>query len=525
MGKRNLKKKLFFLFFIIGVVPLIAVLVLSGFYRISELERMAREEMWTKTAAVDNHITDRLNMNFYVLRTTSYMPTIQNYVETKSPVTEPEVAKILKNTNEIFKDQNLMALTDTSGVQLMRTDGKPVVDISSREHFQRAINGQDFISNVITSVATGDRIIVFASPVKNNVGAVVGMVQRNFPVDEYKHFVDSMSDVNTSIILMDREGGVLAQSNKQIIGNDGGSFTIPTQFVTKAMAGIFGVTRVDVNGVDSLVGYRRNAITGWPIVVVKPYSHIISKVNEEISKLATLGIVFAFLISIAAYRFSGSTVKPLHDFISNAKKVALSGTGAENVVISSNDEVEEIAEAFNTIRSSRDAYRKETERDTLTGLYSKAAVEVICKKKMERFNDPGQNYGSIAFYIVDLDNFKTINKTYGRLFGDRVLLEFAQKLSKLFRPLDCVGRMDGDEFVVIVDQVSDADEVVEKAKHVIQMASKIKIDEQPIELSTCIGIAFFPQNGEDYENVLRAAKQAISMAKSKGNGSYHCLEV
>ena len=231
------------------------------------------------------------------------------------------------------------------------------------------------------------------------------------------------------------------------------------------------------------------------------------------------------MISLTAYRFSGKTVKPIHDFISNARKVASGEAGAENVVISTDDEVGEIAKAFNTMRTSRDAYRKETERDTLTGVYSKDAVEYICKKKIDNFNEPDQNYGSIAFYIVDLDSFKDINKTYGRLFGDRGLLEFAQKLSRLFRPLDCVGRLEGDEFIVVVDQVADIDEIVEKAKHVIRMAAKITIDEQPVNLSASVGIAFFPQNGGDYESVFRAARQAIFVAKSKGKGSYHSLEV
>lgn len=525
MGRKNLKRKLFILFVAIGMVPLIAVLVLSGFYRISEMERMAREEMWTKTAAVDSHITDRVNMNFYVMRTAAFMPSIRSYVENTSPDGDVGVLNILNDINEIFRDDNLMALTNAKGVQLVRTDNLPGVNISKREHYQKAINGQDTVSNVITSMASNQKVVVFASPVRNNAGAIVGLVQRNFTIADYQHFIDSVSDANTSIILMDREGEVLAQSNKNLLGDSKERFTIPTQFVSKAMAGVFGVTRIEVNGVDSMVSYRRNHITGWPIVMVKPYSYMVSRVNEEISKLATLGVIFTFLISLTAYRFSGKTVKPIHDFISNARKVASGGADAEDVVISTDDEVGEIAEAFNTMRTSRDAFRKETERDTLTGVYSKDAVEYICKRKIDNFNEPDQNYGSIAFYIVDLDSFKDINKTYGRLFGDRVLLEFAQKLSRLFRPLDCVGRLEGDEFIVVVDQVADIDEIVEKAKHVIRMAAKITIDEQPVNISASVGIAFFPQNGGDYESVFRAARQAISVAKSKGKGSYHSLEV
>ncbi len=521
MGRKNLKNKLFGLFILIGVIPLISVLVFSSYLKINELEDAARDEMWTKTIAVDSHVEDRLNTNFYMLHAAAFMPSIKDFFVNSTPESTQLVSDTLREINGIFRDDSLMALTGPDGMQLLRTDNLAPVNIFKREHFQTAIKGHDYVSNVIKSMASGGNIVVISSPVRNGKGEVTGTIQRNLLISEFQKFVESMSDENTSILLLDRDGNVVARSNKNLYGEENGELNIPTLFVSKAMAGIFGVTRMELSGTDCIVSYRKNAITGWPIIIIKPYSYILSRVHEAIMRTAGIGIVFIILVSVAAYRFSGKTVKPIHDFLSNARRAANEGNVVKEVDIATNDEVEEIAEAFNMIRSARDSYRQETERDTLTSLYTRGAVEAICRRKIEEYSEAGQEFGYIAFFLIDLDDFKNINKMYGRIFGDRVLFEFAQRLRKLYRPLDCVGRMEADEFIAVVDQVSDIAEVMQKAKHLNNMAKNLIVDDQNIELAATIGISFYPKNGATYDEVIRAARHALSKAKTKGKGSYY----
>ena len=525
MGRKNLKNKLFGLFVLIGAVPLIIVLVVNGLYRVSDMEENAKSEMWTKTIAVDNHVTDLLTMNLHVLHAVALMPMTQQYILSPAKEQESTVTQTLLETNRIFKDSNIMALTGPDGKQVFRTDQAPLVDVTQREHFQQAMRGKDFVSNILTSKATGRDIIVLEVPVRDDQYKAVGMVQRNFSVDAYQIFANSLSDDKSSIILLDREGKILAHSNRRLLNGAAQDDAVPYQLVSQAMSGDFGVSRIEVDGVDSLVSYKRNAFTGWPIIIVQPYRYILLKVNEEIAKLAILGILCILAISAASYRFSGKTAKPIQDILHNAKQIAQGAVHVEKVAVSTNDEVQEIAEAFDELRAARDSYRQETERDTLTTLYSKDAVEAICRRKLEEFSGMEQKYGFIAFYVIDLDNFKKINETLGRIDGDRVLLEFAQRLRKSFRPLDCVGRLEGDEFIAVVDQVSDMEEVLQKAKHVNQIARSLVLDEQTLGLTASVGIALAPQHGTSYDTVLRAARTALSKAKSDGHDTFHCLSI
>ena len=80
------------------------------------------------------------------------------------------------DTNNIFKDKNLMALTAVNAEQLIRTDGSKLVNIRDRRHFQEAIHGKDFVSDVIVSMSTGEMIVVLAAPIRDEKNYVVGIL-------------------------------------------------------------------------------------------------------------------------------------------------------------------------------------------------------------------------------------------------------------------------------------------------------------------------------------------------------------
>lgn len=129
---------------------------------------------------------------------------------------------------------------------------------------------------------------------------------------------------------------------------------------------------------------------------------------------------------------------------------------------------------------------------------------------------------SISILCLDLDHFKEVNDTLGHSVGDTLLKSAAQRLLDCVRETDIVGRLGGDEFIVaLCDQASSND--VEK------VASKIlRAFEEPFVLgheiahvSTSIGITTFPQDGTNFDELLKNADQAMYAAKSAGRGSFH----
>ena len=517
MSKQNLRNRLFGLFIIIGAIPLLIVLVINGILRVSQLEEDVKSDMWLKTSSIEEYMTQRLERNFHVLHIAATNPILQRYVETDEYSLKPTVTQILNEVNWGFKDSSTVALTDSNGGQLFRTDNRPLVNISKREHFKRAMLGKDYVSNVLNSMSTGNNVIVLETPIKNSENKVIGLLQRNFETSAYQNFIDSLTDDTISIIILDREGKLLAYTNRELFGNSADeSVPIPYGIISQTMAGVFGVTRGEINGIDSLIGYKRNSLTDWPIVIIYPYSQIYQTVNKEISRLALLGLLCLFVVSILSYRFSSETIKPIRRILHNARSVE-----TENVQVDSNDEVEEISHVLNEIRFERDTYRQEIERDTLTGLYTKTAVETIFRKKHQNYDYINQNFDFTALYLINLDYFKNLNKKFGHIYGDRVLLEFSQRLKKFFRPLDCVGRLEANEFVVIADQFSDTAEVYRKAEQIVKIARSLVLDNQPVELTASVGISLFPKDGNSYETLITAASDALSKAKSEGRNRFY----
>lgn len=156
------------------------------------------------------------------------------------------------------------------------------------------------------------------------------------------------------------------------------------------------------------------------------------------------------------------------------------------------------------------------EKDTLTGLYNKGATERIASKYMK---DATAKEGC-AFMIIDIDDFKLINDSFGHLSGDVMLTELASSLQRIFDKTDVIGRIGGDEFAVVIQCVKAKEEVIQKAKEVCSIFNRL-LREEAYTLSCSIGIAFAPDNGTDFQVVYQNADLALYEAKAAGKNNYN----
>ena len=179
-----------------------------------------------------------------------------------------------------------------------------------------------------------------------------------------------------------------------------------------------------------------------------------------------------------------------------------------------------MAEAFNKIRSLRDTYQMASEVDKLTKLYNKSTTENICKLKLIEFDKLEYPKPLMAFFIIDLDHFKSANDTFGHQFGDKILVEFAAKIRKIFRPNDCIGRFGGDEFIVILDNLPSVDIITRKADSIKKITEELTIDGKHVGVTASIGISIVPPQGTDYDTLFKAADTELYRVKAKGRNGY-----
>ncbi len=156
--------------------------------------------------------------------------------------------------------------------------------------------------------------------------------------------------------------------------------------------------------------------------------------------------------------------------------------------------------------------------DTLTGLANRSLFFDRVRVAIRRAR---RGKHGLVVLVADLDNFKQINDSYGHASGDELLGKVAQILQSCIRESDTVSRLGGDEFAILLESVEAASDVAHLAKTIgAALAQPIMVAEGEVHTSASIGIAFFPQDGESGEDLLKNADVALYRAKDTGHGSY-----
>lgn len=153
-------------------------------------------------------------------------------------------------------------------------------------------------------------------------------------------------------------------------------------------------------------------------------------------------------------------------------------------------------------------------RDPLTGLRNRQGVPELVNASL-RAHCEG------LFFIMDLDNFKCINDTYGHMEGDRMLIKFAKALKEVMDPKDIIARLGGDEFAVFSPKQYNTDEVKSRARRFIrQIERSLTVPGRAVQVTVSMGIANAPHDGTTYEALYGNADRALYGVKNEGKNGY-----
>lgn len=136
-----------------------------------------------------------------------------------------------------------------------------------------------------------------------------------------------------------------------------------------------------------------------------------------------------------------------------------------------------------------------------------------------------RNQQKLAVLFLDLDRFKHINDTLGHDFGDRVLRNAAQRLLQCVRSSDTVSRQGGDEFVIVLSEIAHSQDAEGCAAKILSaLSAPVRIDEHDLYITASIGIATYPDDGNDAETLLKHADLAMYHAKANGFNTFQFFE-
>jgi len=185
-------------------------------------------------------------------------------------------------------------------------------------------------------------------------------------------------------------------------------------------------------------------------------------------------------------------------------------------------EVGRLASALNkmaaNIQEAEEKIIYQAHFDNLTGLPNRF---LILDRLNHSISEANRDDSVIAVCFLDLDGFKKVNDTLGHDVGDKLLIQAAERISEAVRSADSVGRLGGDEFIVLLKGLRKSDDAMSSAEAILRaFAIPFYINDRELTVTTSIGIAVYPENGEDTSDLLRNADSAMYHAKAQGKNTF-----
>ncbi len=256
-----------------------------------------------------------------------------------------------------------------------------------------------------------------------------------------------------------------------------------------------------------------------PVVAVLQQS-----LDEALASFADLRLLLFGLTGMGLLVSLGGSIvlarrvtQPVDALAEGARRIALGDYGHE-MQMAQNDELGRLAQAFNHmsrgIAEREGRIRYLAYHDELTGLPNRLSLEEHLRRRLARADNAGT-----GLLLVALDRFRDINYTLGFQMGDRVLQHVGIRLQGLAGSRDLVARLSGGEFAVVLDEVASVEDAQRLAFDIQRnLESPFRIDDQPFEFGTHIGIALHPQHADNPAALIRHAEAALNHAHTVPGG-------
>ncbi|CAM8649068.1 COG5001 Predicted signal transduction protein containing a membrane domain, an EAL and a GGDEF domain [Comamonadaceae bacterium] len=179
---------------------------------------------------------------------------------------------------------------------------------------------------------------------------------------------------------------------------------------------------------------------------------------------------------------------------------------------------EELRELFMQLGKKNAQLQQMAFYDQLTGLPNRSLFIDLVQREMLAAERNGQHFG---IFFIDLDRFKAVNDSMGHAAGDALLIEVARRLREVLREVDVVCRQSGDEFLVLVRDIDHWESLGELAQRILRVVeAPVVLAQIPVKVSASMGIALFPEDGRDFETLVKNADIAVYQAKTLGRARY-----
>jgi diguanylate cyclase (GGDEF)-like protein len=442
-----------------------------------------------------------------------------------------QLKEYLRSLRGKFDEYEELMLVDLSGNIVATSTGQANPVKMPDKWLDKAQSDKPIIGNPYFDAASQTVVMVIAHPIQTDPDRLFGVlaIKLNFraignTLKIYAH------DETMELHLITKEGALLVSSQSVSVKS------LRKILTQKTVQKLFSRERVPLK----YIGYRGKAVVAtlkkvpdldWGVVAEKDRE----KAYVQIVRLRNLTLaLFAgvlVLIGLCAYFLGLTIARPLGRLTAGADKVAAGDLGVD-LPVHSHSEVGYLTEVFNhmvaRLRHGREELaaaneallgkNKELEElsitDSLTGLYNRKHLMETLTGEVARSL---RHQRPFVLLIIDIDHFKDFNDTYGHLAGDEVLRRMGAVFKGSIRNCDYAARYGGEEFIVILPEIGPEDGVqaAERIRHRVA-EEKISSNGDSVTVTISVGVASFPEHGDDAETMISKADSALYQAKKRG---------
>lgn len=427
-----------------------------------------------------DHIREIMNIQY------EHLEGIADYISSSKELLSEDNRALLRavcRTNRFGR----MAIIGGDGVSTYE-DGA-VKNVASREYFQEAMKGKRALSDPLESRVDGEWRVIMAVPVLA-AGRAKGVLGGSYDLGALSHFLfEDIYDGEGYSLVVTADGEVVSFDGSEEVRGIGARDNFFDYYGAMNFLGGSSMEEVRAD-FDSRAGrclkmrdgseeqylvYEPLELKGWMLCYVVP----VSKVEEG------YGFIRYYELILTMVLLGGVAVLLCYIWNENQKE--------------------------------KRALMEYAHTDVLTGVLNKDTTE----EETDQWLEDKRSSGSQVLMMLDIDNFKTINDVYGHAAGDEALRQVGALLRQVFREDDIIGRVGGDEFVVLMKNITEEETALNRAEDLCRRFREITLKElKGRPLSCSIGMACAPEYGTTYQQLYVCADCALYQSKKKGRNGY-----
>jgi diguanylate cyclase (GGDEF)-like protein len=427
-----------------------------------------------------------------------------------------------------FTDYRQLFVVDDQGNLLASSPAHSPAAGPARDWFARVREGETAFGEAYWDESLLAGVAVVAEPIRSTDGAFMGAMGAKVGFEGMNRILSgSVKEPSQELYLVTRRGEILISSA------DLGAAFMASRIDPAVANSLFGREKTPIEfrsfrGSESVGTLQAIPGLEWGIVAEKDrtaaYSAIVRMRN------VTLALIFAVLIGIgmAGYLLGLTIVGPLGRLTQGAARVA-GGDLEVALPVHGRSEVGYLTSVFNDMVARLRKFREENaainqelrERnenlrelsitDGLTGLYNRTQLPEFLGKEMARSR---RHRRSFAILMADMDHFKRFNDSHGHQAGDELLRRFGKVLKGCVRTCDLAARYGGEEFLILLTETGPEGGLA-FAELLRRKVEEIRWEDGTV-VTVSIGVASYPDNGDDVESIIRQADVALYLCKREG---------